>query len=237
MHQKRISMPTSWKVPKKTHKWIAATSPGPHNRQLSLPLIVIIRDILHLGSTSKEGKKILLEGKILVDGVIRKNLNFPVGLFDVISIPDEQRYYRVLQDSKGRLYLNIISSNDAMWKLCKITNKKTLRGCITQLNLSDGTNIIADNGYNTKDTIKLSVPDKKIIGKFKYQTGNLAMIIGGSHNGEIGVITKITKIKSSKNNTVLISNPQKVDFETIEDYVFVIGEDKPEIKVFGDDKV
>lgn len=234
MHQKRMSMPISWRVPKKTNKWITTPNPGNHCKKYSLPLVVVIRDLLHLGTTLKEVKKILLEGKVLVDGIKRKNLKFPVGLFDVISIPEENKYYRVLQDSKVRLYLNIISYNDAMWKLCKVTNKKTLRGCIIQLNLSDGTNIIATNDYNTKDTVKLSIPQKKIIERYEYKIGNLAIISGGSHNGEIGMISKITKIKSSKKNTVLISGSENKEFETIEDYVFVIGNDKPEIKTFVD---
>jgi len=39
-------------------------------------------------------------------------------------------------------------------------------------------------------------------------------------------------VKSSKNNTVTISG--ETEFETIEDYVFVIGESKPEIFIGGE---
>ncbi len=230
MHQKRMSMPKSWKVPKKNNKWITSTIPGTHSKNSSLPLIVVIRDLLKIGNTLRECKKILIEGNILIDGIIRKNLKFPVGLFDVISIPNNDEYYRMIQDKKGRLYLKKISLEESKWKLCKIKNKVVVSSSIIQLNLSDGTNIITkDSIYKTKDTLKISLPDKKIIQRFEYKVGTLSMIIGGSHNGEIGIISKITKIKSSKNNTVSIVMKNNVEFETIESYVFVIGEENPEI--------
>ncbi|WNY24042.1 hypothetical protein MmiHf6_13670 [Methanimicrococcus hongohii] len=230
MHQKRMSMPTSWRVPKKTNKWITATSPGPHNKQSSLPLVVILRDMLKVVDSSKEAKQILLEKKVLIDGIARKNLKFPVGLFDVIAIPENNEYYRMLQDSKGRLYLNTIDEERAKFKVCKILNKTTVKGGKTQLNLHDGTNILASEDYKTKDTIKVSVPDKQILQKLEYKIGNVAMITGGRHSGMVGTIKEINVIRSSKNNVVTISGIDS-EIETIENYVFVIGEDKPVIKL------
>ena len=230
MHQKRMSMPTSWRVPKKTNKWITATSPGPHNKDSSLPLVVILRDILHIVDSSKEAKQVLLEKQVLVDGIARKSLKFPVGLFDVISIPANGQYYRMLQDSKGRLYLNEVDEERAKFKICRIMNKTTVRGGKTQLNLHDGTNIIASEDYKTKDTIKISLPDKQILQKLEYKLGNMVMITGGRHSGTVGQIKEITTIRSSKNNVVKISGIDS-DIETIENYVFVIGEDKPVIKL------
>ncbi|MDV0446718.1 hypothetical protein MsAg5_05700 [Methanosarcinaceae archaeon Ag5] len=229
MHQKRMSMPTSWKVPKKTNKWITATSPGPHNKDSSLPLVVILRDLLKIVDTSKEATRILQEKQVLVDGVVRKNLKFPVGIFDVIAIPANNQYYRMLQDSKGRLYLNEIDESRGQWKVCRINGKTTVKGGKTQLNLHDGTNILASEDYKTKDTVKLSLPDKKILARFEYKVGNTVMITGGQHSGMVGKITEIETIRSSKNNVVKVSGKQ--DIETIENYVFVIGEDKPEIKI------
>ena len=89
MHQKRMSMPTSRKVSKKTNKWITATSPGPHSKEASLPLVVILRDMLKVVNDAKEAKQILLEKQVLIDGIARKSLKFPVGLFDVVAIPAE----------------------------------------------------------------------------------------------------------------------------------------------------
>ncbi|MDD3042072.1 MAG: 30S ribosomal protein S4e [Methanosarcinaceae archaeon] len=230
-HQKRLSIPKSWKFGKKANKWVTATRSGPHSREHSLPLGVIIRDILKLVDNRKEGKRILAESKILVDGIPRKDVKFPVGLFDVISIPPMDVAYRVLQDEKGRLTLHKLSEPGAN-KLCRIDNKTTISGGKVQLNLNDGTNILGSNDYKTKDSLILSIPDKQVVKRLEYKVGNLAMVVGGQHSGEIGTIKEIREVKSSRHNTVLISGDQ--EFETIEPYVIVIGEDKPEIKLGGE---
>ncbi len=230
-HQKRLSIPRSWKAGKKGYKWVSTTRPGPHSQARSLPLGIIIRDILKLVDNSREGKKILSEGKVLVDGIPRKDLRFPVGLFDVITLPLINETYRMFQDEKGRLVLHKLNGTN-IHKLCRINNKMTLKGGKVQLNLNDGTNILGTNEYGTKDSLILSVPDKQIVKHLQFKVGNLAMVIGGQHSGEIGKITEIREVKSSRHNTVSISG--ETDFETIEDYVIVIGEDKPEILLGGE---
>ncbi|MDW5548779.1 30S ribosomal protein S4e [Methanosarcina sp.] len=230
-HQKRLSIPKSWKAGKKGYKWVSTTRPGPHSQARSLPLGIIIRDILKLVDNSREGKKILSEGKVLVDGIPRKDLRFPVGLFDVITLPLINETYRMFQDEKGRLALHKLNETNVN-KLCRINNKTTLKGGKVQLNLNDGTNILGSSEYGTKDSLILSVPDKQIVKHLQFKVGNLAMVVGGQHSGEIGKITEIREVKSSRHNTVAISG--ETDFETIEDYVIVIGEDKPEIRLGGE---
>ncbi|MGP8319534.1 MAG: 30S ribosomal protein S4e [Methanosarcinaceae archaeon] len=230
-HQKRISAPKSWHILKKSNKWITSIRPGPHHKEQSIPLVIVLRDILGLVDNRAEAKTILSEEKVLVDGVVVKDLRFPVGLFDVISIPLNNTAYRVLFDRKGRLVLHKLEDVNVN-KLCRINNKTTIKDGLIQLNLSDGKNLIGSNDYKAKDSIILSIPDKKIIKHLEYQVGNLAMIIGGKHTGEIGKIKEINKVRSSKHNTVKISG--EYDFETIEDYVVVIGENEPEIKLGGE---
>ena len=207
-HQKRISVPKSWRISKKANKWITSTRPGPHHNEQSIPLAIVLRDMLGLVDNRAEAKRVLSEGNILVDGIVRKDLRFPVGMFDVITVPLNNTSYRVLLDRKGRLILQKLEDVHAN-KLCRINNKTTITGGAIQLNLSDGTNLIGSNDYGTKDSIILSIPDKKV-----------------------GTIKEINTVKSSKNNTVSISG--EYDFETIEDYVVVIGEKEPEIKLGGE---
>jgi small subunit ribosomal protein S4e len=230
-HQKRLSVPKSWKIGRKGYKWVSTTRPGPHSQARSLPLGIIIRDILKLVDNSREGKRILSEGKVLVDGIPRKDLRFPVGLFDVITLPLINESYRMVQDEKGRLVLHKLNETNVN-KLCRINNKITLKGGKVQLNLSDGTNILGSDEYRTKDSLILSVPDKQVVKHLQFKVGNLAMVVGGQHSGEIGKIKEIREVKSSRHNTVTISGEK--DFETIENYVIVIGEDRPEIRLGGD---
>ncbi|MFP4655414.1 MAG: 30S ribosomal protein S4e [Methanohalobium sp.] len=228
-HQKRISIPNSWRVAKKSNKWITTTSPGPHHKKQSIPISVVLRDMLGFVDNRSEAKRVLSQGKVLVDGKARKDLNFPVGLFDVITLPEMNESYRLLINQKSKLVLQKLEDGEEN-KLCKINDKSMVKNGAIQLNLSDGTNLIGTNDYNTKDSIIITVPDKNIVKHLEYKEGNLAIIVGGKHTGEVGTIKTINKTRSSENNTVKISG-LKYDFETIEDYVVVIGEDKPEIKL------
>lgn len=231
-HQKRISVPNSWQISKKSNKWITSARPGPHNKQMSIPLGVVLRDMMRLVDTRVEAKRVLAEGNIFVDGIIRKDLRFPVGLLDIISIPKMELSYRMLLDRKGRLELNKLDGIEAN-KLCRINDKTIVKGGKVQLNLNDGSNLLASNEYKAKDSIILSVPEKEVIKHIKYEVGNLALIVGGKHTGKVGEIKAINTVSSSNPNVVLISSESE-EFSTIEDYVIVIGIDKPEIRLGGE---
>ena len=86
MHQKRLSAPKTYKIPRKVSKWVVKPSPGPHNKE-AIPLLVLVRDFLELADTGREARRIISSGEILVDGIVRKDYKFPVGLFDVVTIP------------------------------------------------------------------------------------------------------------------------------------------------------
>ncbi len=225
-HLKRVAAPRTWPITRKTSKWVAKPSPGPHSQEHGMPLVIVLRDLLHLADKAKEIKQILHEGKVLVDGKVRKDHRFPVGLFDVISIPDIKANYRVMvgQDNKFKL----VPVTDAGLKLLKIINKTVVKQGKIQLNFHDGTTMLAGNDYHTKDTLIMKVPEKSIDQHLKYEAGSLAMVIGGKHAGTIGKIKEIRIIKSTTPNRITISGPAG-DFDTIEKYVVVVGKDTPVI--------
>ncbi|RLI86407.1 MAG: 30S ribosomal protein S4e [Archaeoglobales archaeon] len=219
MHQKRLSAPKTIKIPRKVDKWLVKTAPGPHNKN-AVPLLVIVRDFLDLADTAREARRIIAAGEILVDGRPRKDYKFPVGLFDVISIPKLGKSYRMLFDEKGRYIPKEIG--DDKLKLYKIVNKTIVKGGKVQLNLFDGTNILADNSYKTRDSVLLEIPEKKIVDHLRFEEGALVMIIGGSHAGEIGRIKEFKVVRSSAPNLVTIES-ERGTLTTIEDHVFVVG--------------
>ncbi len=228
MHQKRLSAPKTYKIPRKVAKWIVKPSPGPHNKE-AIPLLVIVRDFLKLADTAREARRIIAAGEILVDGVVRKDYKFPVGLFDVITIPKLDKSYRILFDERGRYIPKEIE--DADLKLYKIVNKTVVKGGKIQLNLFDGTNILASNEYKTKDSLLLKIPEKEIVDHLKFEEGALVMITGGTHAGEIGRLKEYKIVRSSAPNLVTVEGEER-DITTIEDYIFVIGKkdsDKPVI--------
>jgi len=229
-HLKRLNAPRILTVHRKEETWTIKSSPGPHSLEESIPLGLIIRNYLKLADTLKETKRIISNGEIFVDGIIRKNHKYPCGFMDVISIPKIKKDYRVLFNRRGKLILVPISSNEANWKLCRIENKTILKGKKIQLNLHDGKNrIVKKDEYKTGDVLKISFKDKKIDDIYKFEKGTVSMIIGGSHIGEIANIEDIETITSSKPNLTKMKG--KNYFSTLQNYVFPIGKTKPTIEI------
>jgi small subunit ribosomal protein S4e len=225
-HLKRVAAPRSWPIARKTSKWVAKPSPGPHSEEHGMPLVIVLRDLLHVADKAKEIKQIMHEGKVLVDGKVRKDHRFPVGLFDVISIPEIKASYRVMIGSDGKFKL--VPINDSSLKLLKIVDKTMVRGGKIQLNFHDGTTMLSSDDYHTKDTLIMKVPEKTIDQHLKYEVGSLAVVVGGKHAGTVGKIKEIRIIKSTTPNRITITGPEG-DFTTVEKYVVVIGKDTPVI--------
>lgn len=232
-HLKRFKAPKNWPISPKENVWTVKPAAGPHAIEDSLSLLVVIRDILGLADNSREAKRIINTGKVLVDGRARKDYKYPVGFMDVVQIPSSEEVYRVLPDLKGRLTLHPISEENKGFKLCKITNKTTIKEGKTQLNLHDGRNIIVEDSFSAGDVVSLKVPDQEINDNFKFEEGALVLITGGKHIGEIGTISEININKSSNPNTVVVENNKKENFLTLKDYAFVIGKDEPAISLPG----
>jgi len=232
-HLKRITVPRTWPVERKTKKWSARPSLGPHPIEKSVPLLIVVRDYLEYADTARGAKNIISSRKILVDGIVRTDMKFPCGLMDVVSAPEAGEHFRVLIDYKDIIRLVPLSAEEAKWKLCRIENKTTVKGGKIQLNLHDGRNMIAEGDYKTGDVLKISIPDQQIMEVLPFEKGMKALITGGKHVGEISEIEEKEITRSSKPNIIKLK-----DFSTIEPYVFPVGKDNPliklpEVKVYG----
>ena len=219
MHQKRISAPKSWPIAKKTNKWVVAASPGAHSRD-AVPILVVLRDMLHLADNATEAKRILHSGNVTVNGRTIKKHKAQVGLFDIVAAAG--RHYRMLPNPRGRYQLTEISDEEAKRKLARIDNITVVKGGKLRYNLHDGTNMLLEEKYGTGDSLVFSLPGYDIIEHFERKAGNKAMIVGGKHSGETGTILELKNVASSRPNMVRIERGD-TQFETIQDYVFVIG--------------
>jgi small subunit ribosomal protein S4e len=225
---KRLTAPRSWKVTRKTSKWIVRPSPGPHPIEEALPLAVILRDMLHHCDTYQEARQIIGGRNILADGRIVTDPKFPLGLMDILSIPKTKEHFRILKDRRGKMVLQRIGAEEAKWKLVRIENKKVIPGGKTQLNLHDGRNILIEkNEYKTGDVLKIELPGQKIMASFPEAAGSLALLTGGHHVGELATIAGFEEKKNPMPNLVKF----KEGFYTIRPYVFTIGVTVPEIKL------
>ncbi len=232
-HLKRYKAPKTWPIHSKEETWTTKTSAGSHPLEDSIPVVMVLREILGLANTAREAKFILNNGEVLIDGVPRKDHKYPVGFMDVISIPKIDKNYRILLDNRGRLVLHEIDEKDNDFKLVSIENKTTIKGGKTQLNLHDGRNVVTDEEYKTGDVLLLNIPEQSVADAIKFEEGSLCLVIGGKHIGELGRINTINVSESSKANTVLIETDDG-SFITLTEYVFVIGQDKPVISLLGE---
>jgi len=227
-HLKRLAAPRVLRLHRKERALTIRAAPGPHPLELAIPIGLVVRDYLSLCDTYKEARKIVSNGDILVDGVKRKNIKFPCGLMDVISIPKMRKNIRILFDRNGKLTLVPISESDAEWKLCRIQNKTIVKGKKVQLNLHDGKNkLVEKDEYKTGDVLKISFKENKIDEVYRFDKGTVSMIIGGTHIGEIASIDEIQVVASSKPNLAIMKGEK--EFSTIAEHVFPIGKTKPAI--------
>jgi len=235
-HQKRIAAPRSWKIERKVSHWITKPRPGAHPRGRSIPVLVVVRDMLKLADNARETKRILNEGDVLVNGKVRRDRKFGVGIFDIITIPQLKSYYMMLLDKKGNLSLVGIGEEAASKKLCRVDGKRMLKEGRIQLNMHDGRNILPrelGKEIRTHDSLMISIPDNEIVQHFAYQAGSKVVVIGGKHSAQTGEIEEIRIMRSSQPNVVRIKPPGGGSFETIEDSVFVVGEEKIEVPGIG----
>ncbi len=174
-HLKRLAMPRSWPLPRKTTVWVSRPTPGAHALELCMPITLVIRDVLRLAKTAREVRFILHNELAKVDGRVVKDTRRGVGLMDVMTLGEE--HYRCVLDHNGRLQYRRISADEASWKVCRIEGKTTIKGGRTQLNLHDGRNIIVDDPteYSTGESLKLNLPDQKILEHIRFGEGTRAL--------------------------------------------------------------
>ncbi len=229
---KRKPAPRFWPIHRKEFSWVVKPSSGPHSLENCLPLSLVLRDILGVAKTRKEAKMIISQGKVYVDGKVRRKDDFPVGLMDVISIPDLNKFFRIMPFHKG-LFLNPVIKKETSFKLCRVEDKTTVKNGCVQIALHDGSNLlikVADPSYReivyeTFDTLKLSLPEKQVMDHLKTKEGNLAVITGGKNIGKQGRIVEIEKAEAKKrrNALVVIEDEKGNRYQTILNFVFSIG--------------
>jgi len=239
-HLKRLASPTSWYVERKVYKWAVRPRPGPHSLETSVPLIYLIRDYLGYARTAREARKILNEGKVLVDGKVRRDYKFPVGIMDVVSIPETGENYRVLPNRIGKLILHPISSEEASIKPLRIRNKRMIKGANIQLNLHDGTNhLIRLNSpldpqkdrFKTSYTVIMKVPERTIEEVIPFEVGSYVFVTQGKNVFRRGKIVEVRSFPMGWPDVVTIEDEGGELFDTLKEYAFVVGKDKPRISL------
>ena len=238
---KRKPAPKFWPIHRKEFTWVVKPSPGPHDGSNCLPLTIVLRDSLGFAKTRKEARTIVSQGKICIDGQIRRDDGFPVGLADVVSVLDVDKNFRLIPSAKG-LVLQPIDKEEAKFKLCRIENKTTAKNGNMQLNLHDGSNILIKSAdaknpqedvFETIDSVKITLPERQIVESIKMKEKDYAIITGGKNIGKHGNIIQIEEASGKKRRNALVTIEDKKGnrYQTTLNFVFAIGETQPLISL------
>jgi small subunit ribosomal protein S4e len=227
---KRLVAPKFWRVGRKVRKWIVSPSQGPHKKFECFPLLLVVRDILKLAENAREAKKIISSGEILVDGKVRKDYAFPLGLFDVLSIPKLKKFYRIIPAENG-LKISEIGEEESKLKICRIENKTLVKKGKIQLHFHDGRNLLLDkNGFSVGDSVLFELPSQKIVSHIKLEKDCIGVITKGKNAGKIGKVLELIPAKAlSKGKIVCAIENEKV--EVLKEHFFPLGKEKSLIRV------
>ena len=238
-HLKTYPAPRFWPIKIKEHEFTIRPASGPHQISWSIPLGIILRDILKYAKTLSEVKRILAEGKVLIDGKVRADHKFPVGLMDVVYLKPAKEYYRVLPDRINKLALVKIAPEEATFKLVRLTGKRILKGNKVQLNFHDGRSSIVkvedpfnlQVGYRIFDVLKISLPDGQVMESIPLEAEAFVSIIGGTNIGKHGTL-KETPVTRGPNRLAKVMIGDIENTVTLK-YLFPIGMGSPIINISG----
>ncbi|MDY6777185.1 MAG: 30S ribosomal protein S4e [Candidatus Nanohaloarchaea archaeon] len=224
-HQKRLSAPKHYPIERKQNTYVA-TGEGPHSEDVGIPLVVFLREVLGYAESSSEAKEILESRNVRVNGRVETDVQRTIGFMDVISIEKADKDFRVLLDSDGLVFRE---AEDPETRIRRIEDKTTLNGGVTQLNLDGGENQVVDDEYDTQSSVVIDTEDQAIQHELPLEEGNQAYIIGGRHVGTVATIQEHEVTRGPQSNRVTLETEDGEAFETVEEYVYVIGEDEPEV--------
>ncbi|MFP3160206.1 MAG: 30S ribosomal protein S4e [Vulcanisaeta sp.] len=234
-HLRRYQAPEWWPISTKEATWAVRPSPGPHPLGSSLPLAILVRDVLRYAKTLREARYVIGKGLIKVDGVVRRNYKFPVGLMDVIEIVPTGEVYRMVPHPTKFLWPIPIGKEEARYKLCRIENKTMVKGGQVQLNLHDGRNIQLPyeegSKYSTLDSVLVDLEENRVLDSVRLEVGALGLVVDGRNVGYYGKITEIIQTHIRRMGTAVIVTEDGKEVRTIIDYLFVIGREKPLVTI------
>jgi len=190
-HLKRIAVPKTWPILRKTTPFIRRPNPGSQSFMYGMSLSTWLCEIIGVATTAREARSAMRAGSINVNGKKVIDPNHIVGLFDIITIVPENSHHIILLSKRGKLSAFPVASYDNT-KLSKITGKRKVIGGKTHYTTMEGYTIITDDSHNTGETVILELKEKKSIQKtLELKKGAEIFMLQGQSAGKVGKIDDI----------------------------------------------
>lgn len=228
---KRQMAPNFWQIKRKGFPFVLSANPGPYAKDKCYPIGILLRDVLHLCNTMQEAKMILNSGQIKIDGIVRRDIHFGVGIMDIVEIVPSGESYRLIP--KDLKILVPVKTKEKGIKLLKITSKVSIKGNRIQYGFHDGKTLISeDKQMNVGDVCVVKLPNIEIQNHVKFDIGCTALVIQGENAGRIGKIDEIKNgMFSLPKRTVVQFDDRSVELPV--NIVMPIGNDRPLLEVFN----
>jgi len=230
MHQKRYGAKRVMHVPAKGKVFVTRPKPGPHPGHRTIPLSVVVRDMLRQAETAAEAKRIISRGMVLIDGGRVLDHKHPVGLMDVVEIPLTHEVYRALPIHRRGLRLVKIPEEEKAFKLGKVVGKCLIKRGVEQITVHDGRNIRFKPGeaasIKNGDTLKISLPDHRVLDHMPLKQGVQGLIYEGPKQGLHGRLSKLTKGSAVTPGLTTLST-ETGEATTLTEYIFAVGGEEP----------
>ena len=228
---KRQRAPSFWKVRRKHGQFVVRARPGPHPKAVCYPLGILLRDVLSVGQTMDEVKGILNDGKVSVDGVVRRAIGWPVGLMDTIELIPLSQTFRLVPKNRNLLVPVLLSKqSEKSLKLLRVTLKKTIKGNKTQYGFHDGMTLVLTEQYSVGDTCLVDLSNKQIKSHMILKKDSIVLVTKGENAGAIGKIEEIREgLFSLPKRTVVSLADRSVEIPV--QMVMSVGDKEPIIQV------
>jgi small subunit ribosomal protein S4e len=229
---KRAAAPAFWQIARKDKRFVVRTSPGPHSKNYSYPLLVVLRDILGMAKTRREALSVLNDANVKVDGRTIRSESFPIGLMDVIELVNVGKCYRVVP-ALGRLIPVEIPDKEKDLKLCMVRSKKTNRGAKIGYGLHDGRVIFPEAEVDIKpgDGCMIKIPSQEFQGNFRLNKGTLALLIKGERSGEVATVEEVKQGTYQRGAIAAIRFADGTSSELTTSVLLPLGKQQPEMTI------
>ncbi len=245
-HQKRYNTPLTYPIERKVRTFTIRPHPSGHPFDKSVPVGVLIRDLLGYAKRYDELKKIFARGEVFVDKRRVRKIKYAVGYMDVLEIPKDDKAFRITPSTtrQGYSLMSLTNPKDTEWKPCKVIGKKMLKKGRLQLNLHDGRNVhvhpLEDTEYNSRlvpdnaellehlwdirprDTLIMHLPNQYIMNWYRFEEGAWLVITDGANQGKVGRMVSVEK-RIGRNRSIVTIEATDGEIRTALENVFVIG--------------
>lgn len=222
-HLKRLAAPVQWGLDKHSGKYAVRPLPGPHSKELSIPLKYIIARFLKVANTSKEVDYIISSKMISING---KNVGcgkFRVGLFDIITVKKTNQHFRLYLGANRKFKLHKVSSDESRFRITKVLSKHSYNS-IPLTSTLDGFNFkFANPAICIGDTVKVDIQTNKIVDSLPIEVGKVAYVYSGPNAGRIGVVKRVDVSIDGK-TTFQIQDRNQKSFNVPSSKVMSIGD-------------